>query len=453
MDFKKIRGDFPIFSKIEQLGKNLAQRQSIAQEQKFVYLDSAATTHKPQVVIDSLVDFYTLHNANVHRGLYDSGEQATALYEGAREKVAKFINAQKTSEIIFTSGTTESINFVAQTWAANNLEPGDEILLTQAEHHSNLLPWQRVAKQTGAVLKFIKINPKTFKVEDSRVENASVQCAPGFCHPELDSGSIQIISPEHLVTKKTKLVAVTYVSNILGDIWNVGQLENLIKTAKAHGAKILIDAAQAVAHRKIDAQALNIDFMAFSGHKMFAPTGIGVLYIKSDLHDQIEPYKVGGGMVNSVSFDSASWAKAPHKFEAGTPAIAQAIGLGAAVDYISQNLDFDQMINHEADLSKQLLSELLKIKNIKLAGNISDMEKHGQLICFAVDGVHAHDIAGYIGGRGVSVRAGHHCVQPLVKSLGFESLVRVSFGVYNTAQDVNVFITELKEALKFFGAA
>ena len=349
MNFKKIRDDFPIFSKIEQSGQNLVHGH------KYVYLDSAATTHKPQVVIDSLVDFYTLHNANVHRGLYESGEQATALYEGAREKIAKFINAKKTSEIIFTSGTTESINFVAQTWATSNLKPGDEILLTQAEHHSNLLPWQRVAKQTGAVLKFITINPKTFKLEQNVLEQNS---------------------PEQWVTSRTKLVAVTYVSNILGDIWDAGVsdtcvsdtcvhdtraglLENLLNTAKEHGAKILIDAAQAVAHRKIDLQTLDVDFMAFSGHKMFGPTGIGVLYIKSDLHDQIEPYKVGGGMVNSVSFDSASWAQAPQKFEAGTPAIAQVIGLGAAVDYISQNLDFDQVAKHEAVLCKRLLSELV----------------------------------------------------------------------------------------------
>jgi cysteine desulfurase/selenocysteine lyase len=412
MDLKKIRENFPIFSKKDAAGC------------KFVYLDSAATTHKPQTVIDSMVDFYTLYNSNVHRGLYESGEQATILYEKSREKLAKFINASKSSEIIFTSGTTESINFVAQAWATSNLKPGDEILITQAEHHSNLLPWQRVAAKTGAVLKFIPINPKTFKVQ----------------------------KPEQYVTSKTKLVAVTYISNVLGDIWEHGQLENLINAAKKNGAKVLLDAAQAVAHRKIDVQALNVDFMAFSGHKMFGPTGIGVLYIKSDLHDIVEPYQVGGGMVNSVSFESASWAQAPQKFEAGTPPISQAIGLGAAVDYMSQNLNFDEIANHEAILSQRLLAELTKIKKIKIAGNTQELEKHGHLVCFAVDGVHAHDIAGYLGGKGISVRAGHHCAQPLVKSLGFESLVRVSFAVYNTVQDVDIFITELKEALKFFGA-
>lgn len=418
MDFKKIRSDFPIFSKIEQTWR------------KFVYLDNAATTHKPQQVVDSVVDFYTLHNSNVHRGLYDSGEQTTALYEGAREKVAKFINAKVSSEIIFTSGTTESINFVAQTWAESNLKPGDEILLTQAEHHANLLPWQRVAKQTGAVLKFIPINSKTFKIEQNVLEKNS----------------------ECLVTPRTKLVAVTYISNVLGDIWNQSQLENLIKNAKIHGAKILIDAAQAVAHRKIDVQFLNTDFLVFSGHKMFAPTGIGVLYIKSDLLEEIEPYKVGGGMVNSVSFENASWAKSPHKFEAGTPAIAQAIGLGTAIDYMSQKLNFEQIAEYEMFLYKKLLSELVKIEKIKIARNISETNPHGSIISFTVDGVHAHDIAGYVGGKGISVRAGHHCAQPLVKSLGFESLVRVSFGVYNTDQDVDMFVKELKEALTFFGA-
>lgn len=411
MKFKKLRDDFPIFSRKEKAGK------------RFVYLDNGATTHKPKQVVDMVVDFYTLHNSNVHRGLYDSGEQATALYENARKKIAKFINAAHSEEIVFTSGTTDSINFVAQAWAMNNLKSGDEIIITQAEHHSNLLPWQRVAAKTGAVLKFITINPKTFKVDD----------------------------PEKYVTSKTRLIAVTCVSNVLGDIWQEGQLENLINLARKSGARVLLDAAQAVAHKKVDVQKLNVDFVAFSGHKMFAPTAVGVLFIKKDLHDQTEPYKLGGGMVNSVSLESASWAKAPHKFEAGTPPIAQVAALGVAVDYMEQNLNFDEVKEHEANLCKIILSELVKIKCIKLACNVEDCKRHGHLISFAVDGLHAHDIAGYIGGKGVSVRAGHHCAQPLAKALGFESLVRVSLAFYNTVEDVEIFVSELKEALKFFG--
>jgi cysteine desulfurase/selenocysteine lyase len=245
----------------------------------------------------------------------------------------------------------------------------------------------------------------------------------------------------------------------LGDIWgpsrnqsiDIGQIESLIAAAKKVGAKVLLDAAQAVTHKKVDVQFLDIDFLAFSGHKMFGPTGVGVLYVKSDLHGEVEPYQVGGGMVNSVSFENASWAQAPQKFEAGTPPIAQAVGLGAAVDYITNNLKFDKVASHEANLSKRLLTELVKIKCVKIVGNIQEIEKHGHLVSFAIDGVHAHDIAGYLGGKGVSVRAGHHCAQPLVKELGFESLVRVSFAVYNTDQDVDAFVVELKEALKFFG--
>jgi cysteine desulfurase/selenocysteine lyase len=411
MDFKKIKNDFPIFSRRAKAGK------------RFIYLDNGATTHKPQQVIDAVVDFYAMHNSNVHRGLYDSGEQVTSLYEGSREKIAKFINAAKPEEVIFTSGTTDSINFVAQAWAIQNLKSGDEILITIAEHHSNMLPWQRVAKKVGAVLKFIPINKETFKVEN----------------------------PEKYLTPKTKLVAVTSISNVLGDIWQEEQLENLIKLAKQRGAKVLLDVAQAIAHKKIDVQKLDADFVAFSGHKMFSPTGVGVLYIKSELHEQVDPYKLGGGMVSLVTLEDANWAKPPQKFEAGTPPIAQAIGLGAAVDYIVQNINFDELIKHEAELCKILHAELNKIKCIKMAHNAQDCLRSGHLISFAVDGLHAHDIAGYVGGKGVSVRAGHHCAQPLARALGFESLVRVSLAAYNNAQDIEIFVAELKEALKFFG--
>lgn len=408
MDFKKIINDFPIFKNSKQL----------------VYLDNSATTQKPQVVIDLISKFYAEQNSNVHRGLYSHGEIATTLYEQARKKVAEFINAEHAEEVIFTSGTTEGINFVANGWGLRHLKPGDEILITQAEHHANLLPWQYVAKQTGAVLRFIEINTQTYSFDN----------------------------PERFLTPATKIVAVTNHSNVLGPVWgqNCENLKKLITAAQKQGTKVLIDAAQIPAHQKIEVQALNADFIVFSGHKMFGPTGVGILYIRKNLHDEVDPFMFGGGMVNSVSWECAKWAPAPHKFEAGTPPISSAIGLATAIDYIQTNFDFDELKKHQAELCKVLIEELSNTKEVQIIGNSSIIQTEGHLVSFTVEGIHAHDIAGFVGSRGVAVRAGHHCAQPLVKHLGLESLVRVSFAAYNTLQDVHAFVNELKTAIKIF---
>lgn len=408
MDLKKIKSDFPIF-------KNLSN---------LVYLDNSATTQKPQVVIDAISKFYSEQNSNVHRGLYSESEVATSLYESVREKVAAFVGASHSSEIIFTSGTTEGINFVANGWALSNLAPGDEILITQAEHHANLLPWQYVANQTDAVIKFIEINPQTYTFDN----------------------------PEQFLSPRTKFLAVTYHSNVLGPVWGADNqnLKKLIAAAKNQGIKILIDAAQVPSHQQIDVRVLGADFVVFSGHKMFGPTGVGVLYIKKALHDEVNPFMFGGGMVNSVSWQSAKWAPAPHKFEAGTPPISSVIGLGAAVDYIKSNINFENLKTHQAELCSELIKRLNKIECVKVVANQEIVNQCGHIVSFAVDGIHAHDIAGFVAGKGISVRAGHHCAQPLVKLLGFESLVRVSFAAYNDLRDVEMFVEELKNAINFF---
>ncbi|MBY0353968.1 aminotransferase class V-fold PLP-dependent enzyme, partial [Candidatus Babeliales bacterium] len=319
MNAQDIKKQFPIFF-------------SNTGHKKLVYVDSAATYQKPQAVIDAMNAFYTTSYASVHRGLYELGEQATEQYEAVRNKVACFINAAHAEEIVFTKGATEGFNFVAQSWAEQNLHTGDEILLTQAEHHANLVPWQRVAQKTGATLRFVPINLKTFLCD---------------------------FTPD-LITPKTKLVSVTYDSNVLGSIWPADMLADLIERAHAVGARVMLDTTQAMIHEKINVQKLNADFVSFSGHKMAGPTGIGVLYIKKELHDQVEPYQVGGSMVYSVSFEQATWAAAPQKFEAGTPAIAEVIGLGAAIDFLNQ-INFDSLAAHEAALTGQLVQGLQKL--------------------------------------------------------------------------------------------
>jgi len=404
MIFSKIRAQFPFLTS--------------KKEQKLIYFDNAATTQKPQSVIDALTDFYVSTNAPVHRGIYELSEQATTLYEGVRDKVARFVGATDRSEIIFTSGATEGINFIADTWGAANLKPGDEIVLTQVEHHANLLPWQRLAKRTGATLKFIKFDTKTFLLEP----------------PEKD-----------FFSGKTKLVAITHSSNVFGHVWPEGSLELIIKHAHAVGAKVLLDSAQSVPHQSIDLQKLNPDFCVFSGHKMFAPTGVGVLFIKKELHDEIEPYRVGGSMVYEASLESATWKKSPHKFEAGTPPIAQVVGLGAAIDFFHEYVDFAALQKHESALCDAAIKGLSDIDGVKIYGTNAS-----HLFSFTVDGIHAHDIAAMLSEQGIAVRAGHHCAQPLAKLLGLSASVRVSFSLYNTLEEVEVFVRRLKQIIKNF---
>ena len=406
-----IKHYFPIFEK-----------QQALTSKPFVYLDSAASTQKPSYVIDSICNFYTTYNSNIKRGLYPIGELATQAYETARASIAKFINAESPAEIIFTKGTTEAINLVANAWALQHLSPNDEILLTQAEHHANILPWQQIAKKTGALLKFIPIDKKTYLTS-------------------YDSS---------MITNKTKLVAIPHSSNVLGNIWHEGQLSELLTKARNVGAKILIDGAQTVLHQKVDVLELGIDFFAFSGHKMFGPTGIGALYASKRIWNEMEPYQLGGSMVYSVSFNDATWADMPQKFEAGTPPISSALGLGAAAEFLTQYRNPEESKKHEAMLCKAALEGLQALDGIEIVGNLDYIQTQGHMICFAVKGIHPHDIAGYLGDQGVAIRAGHHCAQPLVTMLGFEALARVSFAIYNNQSDVETFITQLKKTIDFF---
>lgn len=393
---KNIKKDFPLLHKK-------------INNHSLIYFDNAATSQKPQAVIDATTYFYENQNSTIHRAVYAFGEQATTLYEQARGKVAAFINVD-VQEIVFTKGATQSINAVAAGWAQENIKVGDEILLTQMEHHANLLPWQQVAKKTGAILKYI---------------------------PVLPDGSLDMSALNQLITKKTKLVSCVHVSNALG---TQNDIETIIKMAHAQGAKVLIDAAQSIAHQPIDVKKMQCDFLVFSGHKMLAPTGIGVLYIKKDLHDHMQPYEFGGGMVYEVDFTHATWAKAPHKFEAGTPPIAQAIGLGAAIDYIKKNIDFEKLKKHEALLCSTLIEGLQKNPKIRILGPVEQLKDKGHLVSFIIEDMHAHDVATHLSNHGICVRAGHHCAQPLAKLMNVPASVRASFYAYNTLEEVEKFL-------------
>ncbi len=403
MNFKKLRADFPILSqKIN--GYPLAA------------CDNASTAHKPQSVIDAIVHFYTTTNANIYRGVHLFAEQATQMYENARNKVAQFIGADS-EEIIFTRGCTSGINFVVATWGMQNIKAGDEIVITELEHHANLLPWQRLAQEKGAMLKYI---------------------------PIFSDGSVDLSQLDSIITRKTKIVSVIHVSNAVGTHVDIA---TIIARAKAVGARTLIDAAQSVAHQKINVHQLGCDFLVFSGHKLLGPTGIGVLYIKKELHDIIPPYEVGGGMVEDVDCNHATWRAAPHKFEAGTPPIAQAIGLGAAIDYLNNNIDFDQLMSYEAQLCERLIDGLSQIKQVKILGPIAELKKKGHLVSFLVNSIHSHDVAAFLDSRGISVRAGHHCAQPFAKKLGYDASVRVSFSFYNTFEDVDRIVSAIWEMI------
>jgi cysteine desulfurase/selenocysteine lyase len=403
-NFKNLRADFPI------LQEKLNGRPLIA-------CDNASTAHKPQSVIDAVVQFYTTTNSNIYRGIHLFAEQATQQYEDARKKVAHFIGAFP-EEVIFTRGCTSSINFVAATWADENIQAGDEIVVTELEHHANLIPWQRLAQKKGAILKFIPIFP---------------------------NGSVDFSCLDSIITNKTKMVSVIHVSNAIGTHVDIA---TIIKRAHAVGARILIDAAQSVPHQKINVHELDCDFLVFSGHKLLGPTGIGVLYIKKELHDQVSPYEVGGGMVANVDCMDATWASAPQKFEAGTPPIAQAIGLGAAIDYMQKHINFDELIAYEAQLCARLIDGISEIKGIKILGPISELKQKGHVVSFLVDNYHSHDVAAFLDSRGISVRAGHHCAQPFAKKLGYDASVRVSFYFYNTLQEVDAIIVALRDLVK-----
>lgn len=381
-----------------------------------VYLDSAATAQKPQMVIDAIETYYKYDNANVHRGVHTLGQRATDAYEGARETVQQFINAPHSKEIIFTRGTTQAINIVARSYSEKFIQPGDEIVLTPMEHHSNLIPWQQVAKRTGALLKFIPLEK---------------------------DGTLSETAVKQTITDKTKLVAITHVSNVLGTI---NPIKEITTYAHEMGAVVLVDGAQAVPHMKVDVQALDCDFYAFSGHKMCGPTGIGVLYGKKQWLNQMDPVEYGGEMIDFVELTDATWKELPWKFEGGTPIIAGAVGLQAAIKYL-ENIGLDKITAHEKMLTDYAMEQLKQLDGVDIYG---PTERCG-LITFNLKDVHPHDTATVLDSYGVAVRAGHHCCQPLMKWLNVTATARASFYLYNTIEDVDRFIDGLKQAKEFFG--
>ncbi len=383
-------------------------------EQPLIYFDNAATSQKPQSVIDAVSRFYTFSNANMNRGLYALGEKATESYEFVRFKTARFLNAVSSSEIIFTRGTTEGINTVVYSWGEHAIKEGDEIVISQLEHHSNFVPWQQLAKRKNAILKIIPVDRE---------------------------GVLDLSSLNDLITEKTKLVAITHASNALGMYTDV---KTIIAAAKEVGARVCIDGAQVAPFEALDVQDLGCDFYAFSGHKMLAPTGVGVLYIARSAQKECIPHVTGGGMVFDVHEQDSTFLAAPTCFEAGTPPIAQVIGFGAALDFLARN-DLYEIKKHCIGLTKRTITGLQKLKKIKILGPVEQLKESAHLVSFMVDGMHAHDVATYLDRYGICVRAGHHCAQPLARRLGYESSVRISFYLYNTQEEVDYFLKVLKQ--------
>ncbi|PKB67202.1 MAG: cysteine desulfurase [SAR202 cluster bacterium Io17-Chloro-G3] len=406
LDPQLIRKDFPILAR-EVYGKPL------------VYLDNAATSQKPCQVIRALTDYYEQSNSNVHRGVHALSMESTEQYEEARRKVAEFIHAPTPESIIFTRNTTEAINLVAHAWALENLRPGDEILVTEMEHHSNLVPWQMVAQQRNVTLRFIPTNKE---------------------------GSLDLSSLDTLVNSKTRLVAAVHTSNFLG---TVNPIDVICQRAREVNAFLLIDGAQSVPHMPTDVVEADYDFLAFSGHKMLAPTGIGVLYVKPSILQWMEPFLRGGEMVREVWFDHATWNDAPNRFEAGTPNIADTIGLGAAIDYL-QALGMDNVRQHEKDITSYALKRLQEVEEVEIIGP-PNSEQRGGLIAFALGSVHPHDIGTFLDREGIALRAGHHCAMPMHRKLGLSASARASFYVYNDNEDVDALIAGLKKTINYFG--
>lgn len=383
-----------------------------------VYLDSAATSQKPQQVIDAISHYYTYDNSNVHRGVHTLGNRATEGYEGARDKVRRFLNAKSTEEIIFTRGTTTALNLVAQSYGYANVEAGDEIVISHMEHHSNIIPWQQLAKAKGATLKYIDL--------------------------ETD-GTISLDKVREVVTNKTKIVSIMHVSNVLGTI---NPIEEITKIAHENGAVMVVDGAQAAPHLKVDVQALDCDFYAFSGHKMGAPTGIGVLYGKKAHLNQMEPVEFGGEMIDFVGLYESTWKELPWKFEGGTPIIAGAIGLGAAIDFLEE-IGLDNIERHEHELAAYALERFKEIEGLTIYGPLNAEQRAG-VITFNLAEVHPHDLATVLDMNGIAVRAGHHCAQPLMKWLDVSATARASFYVYNTKEDIDRLVDGLRIAKEYF---
>lgn len=390
----------------------------ILQERKISYLDSGATTQKPQCVIDAIESYYKECNANPHRGAYSLSIEATEKYESTREKIAKFINARNREEIIFSKNATESLNLIAYSYGLDNLKKDDEIVLSIMEHHSNLVPWQYVTKKTNSKLKFMYIN-KDYELSKEEIESK--------------------------ITDKTKVVGITHVSNVLGTINNV---KEIIKYAHKKGAVVIVDASQSIPHMKIDVQDLDADFLVFSGHKMFAPLGIGVLYGKKELLNKMTPFLMGGDMIEYVYEQNTTFAPLPNKFEAGTQNVEGVIGLGSAIDYI-EKIGYKEIQNVEEAITKYAVNELSKLDFLELYIT-PHLENHSTVISFNIKGVHPHDVASILDSNGVCVRSGNHCAQPLLRYLGMDSTCRASFSIYNTKEDVDNLVEALKKAYKMF---
>ena len=403
-DVEKVRADFPIL-------------QQQVNDKPLVYLDNAATAQKPKQVIETLDDYYREYNANIHRGVHTLSEQATAVYEGARDKVKDFVNADSTKEIIFVRGATEAINLVAQSFGRNTLTAGDEVIITELEHHSNIVPWQLICEQTGATLHYIPIN---------------------------DAGELILEGYEKLLNEKTRIVAVGHISNALGTI---NPIKTIIDKAHAVGAKVLVDGAQAVPHTRVDVKELDCDFYVFSGHKLFGPTGIGILYGKETLLDAMPPYQGGGDMIQTVSMSKSTFNALPHKFEAGTPHIAGVIGLGAAIDYVT-DLDLGLAAQYENELLDYANEQAANIADFNFVGTA---ENKTSILSFTLGKIHPHDIGTILDGEGVAIRAGHHCAMPVMERFAIPATARASFAFYNTREEVDALIKAIDKCKSIFG--
>jgi cysteine desulfurase/selenocysteine lyase len=404
--------DFPILSRTIRDGK------------KLVYLDSGATSQKPNVVIDAESNFYRMHNAAAHRGAHQLAEEATDALEGARSIVASFLNAEL-DEVVFTKSATESLNLVS--YAMGNaspgnrfhLQPGDSIVVSEMEHHANLIPWQQLAARTGATLKWFEVTPE---------------------------GRLDLSTIDTVIDSRTKVVAITHQSNVLGTII---PMEQITKRAHSVGAVVVLDGCQSVPHMPVDVKSLNVDFLTFSGHKAVGPTGIGILWGRSELLNELPPFLTGGSMIENVTMTTATWAQAPRKFEAGVPNMAQAVGLGAALTYLT-NVGIENIHEHEVSLTGKLLQELQEISDLKVVGPL-DMHMRGAAVSFTVGDIHPHDLGQYLDSQGIAVRTGHHCAWPLTRKLGVPATTRASLYLYNTAEDIDSLVTGIRAAQKYFG--
>src|SRR5712691_4895840 len=404
LDIERLRADFPI----------LRQR---VRGKPLVYLDNAATSQKPHVVIDAVTRFYSSENANIHRGVHFLSERATLAYDAVREKVARFLNARSAREVVFTRGTTESINLVAQSFGRTLLRPGDEVLITGMEHHSNIVPWQLLCEQTGARLRAVPIT---------------------------GTGELDLAAFDRLLGERTRLVALVHVSNALGTI---NPVRELVVRAHARGVPVLVDGAQSAPHLGVDVQSLDCDFFACSGHKMFGPTGVGVLYGRESLLERMPPWQGGGDMIASVTLERSTWAPVPAKFEAGTPMIAEVIGLGAAIDYLHA-VGLAGIAAWEHELLATATERVREIDGLRLVGTAREK---ASVLSFVMDGVHPHDIGTVLDDEGVAIRAGHHCAQPVMQHFGVPATARASFAVYNTHEEVDVLVRGLRRVRKVFG--